>query len=153
MAQTLTKKMALVTAFAIFFTLIDRLLKIFALTALNNKSLTILPDFFNLTLAKNTGIAFSLPFSGLVLNITIIAIILGLLFSIISYYNENRYSYIFCLLFVLFGAISNLTDRILYNSVIDYFDLKYFTIFNIADIMIVGGIFLFILQKFKNKES
>ncbi|MBU1778489.1 signal peptidase II, partial [Patescibacteria group bacterium] len=43
--------------------------------------------------------------------------------------------------FIIFGAISNLTDRLEYGYVIDYFSLKYFTIFNLADVMIVIGVF------------
>ena len=44
------------------------------------------------------------------------------------------------LLAIIFGAISNLFDRIKYGYVIDYLDLKYFTVFNLADVMIVGGV-------------
>ena len=40
---------------------------------------------------------------------------------------------------IIFGAVSNLYDRLKYGFVIDYFDLKYFTIFNIADAMIFFG--------------
>ena len=55
-----------------------------------------------------------------------------------------------CLTILLFGAISNIIDRIRLGFVIDYIDLKYFTIFNIADIMIVGSIGLLIITNIKN---
>jgi lipoprotein signal peptidase len=40
---------------------------------------------------------------------------------------------------IILGATSNLADRFQYGYVIDYFDLKYFTVFNLADVLIVGG--------------
>lgn len=52
------------------------------------------------------------------------------------------------LIFIIAGAMSNLYDRLLYGYVIDYIDLNYFTVFNLADMMISGGVvFLIILQK------
>lgn len=47
---------------------------------------------------------------------------------------------------ILTGAMSNLYDRLLYGFVIDYIDLKYFTVFNIADVMICGGVTWLLLQ-------
>jgi signal peptidase II len=44
---------------------------------------------------------------------------------------------IFPLTFLIISAISNIIDRIRYGAVIDYFDLKYFTIFNLSDVIIV----------------
>jgi signal peptidase II len=44
---------------------------------------------------------------------------------------------------ILGGALSNLADRLRFGYVVDYIDLKYLPVFNIADIAIVlGAIFL-----------
>ena len=46
------------------------------------------------------------------------------------------------LLLILLGALSNFFDRLAYGYVIDYFYLKNFTIFNLADASISGGAIL-----------
>ncbi len=67
--------------------------------------------------------------------------------------NRRNYPLVFCLTFIIFGAMSNLLDRLKYGCVICYLDLKYFTVFNLADIMIVGGaLWLLILITTKNKK-
>jgi lipoprotein signal peptidase len=60
--------------------------------------------------------------------------------------------YFLPLLLILAGGISNLIDRMHYGCVIDFINLKFWPIFNIADIYItIGGIIvlccLFIKQK------
>jgi signal peptidase II len=54
------------------------------------------------------------------------------------------------LTFVLFGAISNIVDRLQYGFVIDYLEIKNFTIFNLADVMISSGALFLILQNFQS---
>ena len=55
---------------------------------------------------------------------------------------------------ILSGAISNLLDRIFRNFVVDFIDLRIigFAIFNVADMLVVGGCILLIYQLFLNKE-
>jgi len=49
---------------------------------------------------------------------------------------EKNAMYLFL---VILGALSNLLDRLKFGYVVDYLDLRYFTVFNLADVMIVGG--------------
>ena len=55
------------------------------------------------------------------------------------------------------GIIGNLIDRIIHGFVIDYLDFKifnyYFPVFNLADIMIVIGMFLIIIQVLKGDKN
>ena len=57
---------------------------------------------------------------------------------------------------VVYGSISNIIDRVLYGGVIDYLELVIphieFPIFNIADILIVGG-WLYTTTYFLTKEK
>ena len=54
---------------------------------------------------------------------------------------------------LLGGIYGNLIDRILYGYVIDYLDFTIFgynfAVFNLADILIVGTIFLLLINSFK----
>lgn len=59
----------------------------------------------------------------------------------------------YALTILTIGAILNLTDRVFYGFVIDYFDLKYFTIFNLADIMITAGIVWLIISNWSKKYA
>lgn len=135
---------------AMFF-IADRYLKYLALNLNNLEQYQILGSILEFRLVFNPYIAFSLPLSGIILNILIFTLILGLLCLIIYSIIKQKLSLtnIYLLTFILFGAISNLLDRYYYDSVIDYLDLKYFTIFNLADVMISIGtiIFLYAFQR------
>jgi lipoprotein signal peptidase len=51
---------------------------------------------------------------------------------------------------ILAGGVSNLIDRICFGCVIDFIDLKFWPVFNLADIYItMGGIILIIFYVFK----
>lgn len=137
---------------AIFFVILDRLFKVLALNYYENIKIELISDYFGFTLAKNYYIAFSLPLSGPILTVFIGAVILILLYFYVILIKKQEYSQEACLTFIILGAISNIVDRIKYGFVIDYLDLKYFTVFNIADSMIVCGAVLLIINNLKNKN-
>lgn len=138
---------------AMFF-VSDRLLKNLALNLGLGESRSIIGDFLSFRLVFNQNIAFSLPLSGTWLNILITLIVFTLFFIIIQAKIKRTLGKksLFLLTFILFGAISNLLDRFLYGAVVDYFDLKYFTIFNLADIMISVGTIILIINIINNKK-
>ena len=138
---------------AIFF-IGDRLLKNWALTLEINENYKILGDWLILSFAKNYNIAFSLPINGawlLPVIFLIIVSIITLIVKTIYQKKELEFSAIF-LTFIVFGAISNMIDRLLYGYVIDYLAIKKFSILNIADVMISLGALLFLKQYFTNKN-
>ncbi len=51
------------------------------------------------------------------------------------------------------GAISNIIDRLSYGYVIDYLSLRYFTVFNLADVMISSGAIILILKNLKKTNK
>lgn len=56
------------------------------------------------------------------------------------------------LILLVAGAISNIIDRIMFGCVIDFIDLKFWPVFNLADIYITVGIFIVIIKMLlKNK--
>lgn len=138
---------------AIFFITLDRFLKIFALSVLQNKTIYIINDVLQFQFAKNYYIAFSLPLSGKILNIFIILIIFVLIFLIKKEILKKENYQFFILIFITLGAISNLYDRIVYGYVIDYIYLKYFTIFNVADMLITLPTSYFITKELFKKTN
>ncbi|MFC1678271.1 signal peptidase II [Patescibacteria group bacterium] len=142
--------MVLFLILAIFFVSLDRFLKLIALKTTTDYQ--IIGDLFKFSFAHNYNIAFSLPLSGAILEILISIIIIILIVYSLILAKRDDYKYLFSLTFIIFGAISNLLDRIKYGFVIDYLDLEYFTVFNIADMMIVGGALLIFIVHFINSK-
>lgn len=148
-----TKKAAPYLILAVFFIFLDRLLKILAINFYFIDTYELIGKYLQFSLAKNYYIAFSIPFSGILLNIIISILILFILLYLLILNTKQKYKTSGLLIFVVFGAISNLIDRLKYGFVIDYLDLKYFTVFNVADIMIVCGIFSFFVIYHLNNQS
>ena len=136
---------------AVFLVVIDRFLKSVAQLYWQQHPKNLF-NFFQLVFSKNQYIAFSLnPF------FNPLFIIVPVFLLILVYFFYKLKSQQLCeasvLLFIVSGATSNLYDRLVYGSVIDYFDLKYFTVFNVADMMICGGVIYFILHSFLRKDQ
>lgn len=116
---------------------------------------------FNLTLAYNTGAAFSfLSDAGgwqrwffILLTVVVIVVLLAWLWGL---KREERLHAI-ALSLILGGAVGNLIDRILYAHVIDFIDVYYssyhWPIFNIADSAITIGVAMLIYDMFVNGEE
>jgi len=147
------KKIAVPLVLAIFFVSIDRFFKILALNHFQDEEIRIIGEYLKFNFAKNYNIAFSLPISGIIIETIIPIVIFFLVYNIITLAKKNSYRDIGCLTIILFGAISNYVDRIKFGFVIDYIDLKYFTVFNVADSMIVTGVLVLIIFNFRKNES
>ena len=98
--------------------------------------------------ALNTGTAFGLLKSGGIL-FTLIALIVSahLIFKHSSY--SARYQPLLGL--VLGGALGNVADRFLYDAVIDFIDVHFWPVFNVADSAISIAIVLLIIYEWKSK--
>ena len=118
---------------------------------IENQSISLIKDFFSLTYAKNTGVAFSFLEGNVSLIIIITSIIILLILKYIKDTIQNKYESI-CYGLIIGGAIGNLIDRICYGYVIDFLDFNLFgypfPIFNMADTAIVIGIFSLIILSF-----
>lgn len=116
---------------------------------------------FNLTLAFNTGAAFSfLSDAGgwqrwffIVLTLVVVSVLFNWLWRMRA---EERLHAI-AISLVLGGAIGNLIDRVWLGYVVDFLDVYYKTyhypIFNIADSAITIGVILLIIELFFNDHD
>jgi len=125
--------------------IIDRILKYYAMA--HNSS----NGFF--VFEKNTGIAFSIPIPQIILPILTAIIILFVISYSLKYLKIQKFTLHLTTLLITAGAISNLIDRLKFGYVIDYFDIKYWPVFNVADVMIVVGVILWIWKLGYKKEK
>lgn len=146
------KKMAVIYLAVIFFVALDRFFKIFALTNQVGE-FNLLGEILKFSYKANYYIAFSLPVYGVWLNIAVSLIILSLIIYLFKIWRKSDSGLIISLSAVILAAGSNLYDRLKYGFVVDYFDLKYFTVFNLADVMITVGVFLLLLHFYKKETA
>lgn len=113
-------------------------------------------SFFNLVLAHNKGAAFSfLAAEGGWQRYLFTGIAIAAAVFIIYLLKRHAGQRLFCwaLAMILGGAIGNLIDRVLYGHVIDFLDFYvgkwHWPAFNVADMAIVGGAGLFILDELR----
>jgi|688.fasta_scaffold1200865_1 signal peptidase II len=126
---------------ALFLIIIDQIIKL--LVVLNiDQPIVIINNFFELTYVKNYGVSFS-KLEGQMYIILIISTILIALIIYLMHYYRYHHLYIWCLTFILAGAIGNYIDRIFRGFVVDYLSFQIlghkFAIFNFADTMLVCG--------------
>lgn len=99
-----------------------------------------LARLFKITFITNTGAAFGMfPQMGTVLMVIAIVVIL----AIASFYHHLPTQKVWvrlCLGWQLGGAMGNLMDRIVHGYVVDFIDIGFWPIFNIADASIVIGV-------------
>ncbi len=155
----------LLTVFGIIAAVIgiDQLSKMWAVkTLMGEPSTSYLGDLFRLTFAKNTGAFLSLG-SGLsdnwrywVLTILPVVVLLFLLYQTLFSKTFTRWQVI-AFSSILGGGISNIFDRIMYGSVVDFMNMGIGNlrtgIFNIADMAIMTGLFMMLPYMFKKSPE
>lgn len=148
----LLKTAGLVLIAAVFF-IVDRALKIMFNGFWQSAEFIGINNFLSLKLAQNSGIAFSLPINAiLIIGVTICCLLLLVYWSWLEY-RQKHFLQLFSLILVIFGAYSNLLDRFRLGVVIDYIEIKGFSVFNIADIMITLGLTVLIVSLWLKKGS
>ena len=142
----------LINLSALVLFIVDRLLKIYFV---KNPAEIFDGVFFNLIsfhFEKNFGVAFGILFNQLVLLILIILLIFGLFWFLLKSYQQKDIWQTFGLTLIVVGAISNLIDRWRYGYVVDYIDVTFFTVLNLADVIISTGVVILILELFIKKR-
>lgn len=112
-------------------------------------------SFFNLVLVYNYGAAFSFLATSSGWQVTLfaaIAVVAVLVCSYLLYKHAQETLFSLAVALIMGGALGNLFDRIIYGYVIDFLDFHYqhwhWPAFNVADMAIVGGAALMILESF-----
>ena len=95
---------------------------------------------------RNDGIAFSLPFSGPIVWLLSAAILVTVGWLAYKDFKTKHYKRAEAYLFFVFGACSNLFDRIVYGFTVDYLIFFRISAVNIADGMIIAGALWLVLK-------
>ena len=152
-------------AFIVLIFAADRITKIIILNIFKSSDFASIKinSFLNFSLVWNDGIAFGLFSDNNQIFYNIISVIILLIIAILFYYmlkTENYKKYVYMI--IIGGALGNLFDRIIYNSVPDFIDLHYqgfhWFVFNVADIFITFGVICLIydevfLEKNRNEDN
>lgn len=141
---------------------IDQIIKIVIRYSINEyQEIKVIKNFFSITYVQNTGAAFSI-----MKDATIILILLSIIFIIVlnNYIKKQESNFtkidIISYGLIMGGVYGNLIDRIIHRKVTDYLSFNIFNysfpIFNFADICIVIGAILIVIDiiflKNKNKK-
>ena len=106
------------------------------------------PGVLEITHCVNTGAAFSMLTGRTVLLALLSVALLGAIFVFFMRCTRLRTSSAVALAALVGGGLGNLTDRVVFGGVTDYFRLLFipFPVFNLADICITCSILFLILE-------
>ena len=104
------------------------------------------------TYVSNTGVAF-----GFFRDHRAALIVIGMIVcAVVAYFymksNRNDTFFILALALIMGGSLGNLFDRVVFGYVIDYIDLKFFAVFNLADMAINVGVLLILFEIFRGSK-
>ena len=141
------EKKHMAISIGVCFLVIDRLLKALAMSGFRKE---FLGDWFLFSLERNNNAALSLNVG---FNILWLAapITLATLIWLFVAIKKNQPRQV-ALILMSSGALSNLYDRIVYGYVVDYVDILKITTFNIADVLIIVGVSLFLFFELLERE-
>jgi signal peptidase II len=132
-------RLGLVLGVAGTIVVIDQLVKLWAVAALEDRDPIVIVDgWFQLRLIRNFGAAFSFG-SGATWLFTLVAIVVTIV-VIRTARTLTSDAWAWALGALLGGAVGNLIDRLVRDpgggrgGVVDYFDVPWFSVFNLADV-------------------
>ena len=112
------------------------------------EEIPVIDSFFQLNYVLNDGAGLGL-FSNarwVFISFTTLVIILAIILLLKNYF-DHTLAY-FSIIFILYGGIGNMIDRVFVGEVVDFFqfEIKFFDlIFNVADIFVTFGTIMFVV--------
>ncbi len=139
---------------AVLVILFDQLSKLLVVNTMSlNQSIPVIPNVFHITYVHNFGAAFGLLAHRTGFFILVAVAVVLLLLAFLRYLPKEQKLLRAALVLQLGGAAGNLIDRVRVGYVIDFFDFRVWPVFNVADIAIVFGIGLLILDLTRNARE
>ena len=140
--------------FAVILFILDQILKNWAYRELSGKAnFFILGRIFSLEFYQNPGIAFGIPLPSWLFFLLTALILIVLGYFAKEYYREKDSLGLFALVLIIVGAISNIIDRLRFGYVIDYLNIAFWPVFNIADIMVIAGVAILLVKGIRETKK
>jgi signal peptidase II len=115
-----------------------------------NASCPIFPDIFHLTYIQNLGAAFGILPGKRIFLLVIASVVAAFVVIFHKHIRKRDILTQVALGFIFGGSVGNILDRFFLGSVTDFFDMRFWPIFNFADIFINVGVFLLIIKAFQS---
>lgn len=110
------------------------------------QSIPIIDNIFFITYVRNPGAAFGmLPYRTVFFVVVTVLVMAGIILFL-GLIPKNRLALKSGLALQLGGAAGNFIDRLRFGHVIDFFDVRLLPVFNVADIAIMIGVGILVLQ-------
>lgn len=143
---------------------VDQVIKLYVHTQYRlGESLTVIPNFFNITYVRNFGAAFgflseSHPAFRELFFLMMPPVALLIILAILRGMKKEETKQVIALSCIFGGAVGNYIDRLRFRYVIDFLDFHMWNrwswpAFNVADSAIVGGVILLLLMMFLEGKS
>ncbi|MDD6467811.1 MAG: signal peptidase II [Erysipelotrichaceae bacterium] len=150
------KKTEVIVLFGLL--ILDQITKIVVETQMQLwESIEVIPNFFYITYAQNTGAAWSILEGKMWLFYLITLVALG---ALIYYFIKTDKKHVwmrYTIIFLLAGALGNFIDRVTLQYVRDFLDFYIFgynfPIFNVADSILCIGVAMLAVDTFFIKEN
>lgn len=122
-----------------------------------NETVVVIKDFFDIHYVQNFGAGFSIMQNQTIIFYIITPICLILFIYLLLKTKKNELLSKIGLILMISGTIGNFIDRIVHVYVVDFLDFNIFgwdfPVFNVADICLTIGVFLYIIQIFKESKN
>lgn len=143
--------MTIIIILSIIFLIIDQITKILVVNSLvPGENIEIIKNIFSIIYTNNTGAAFSILLGKRIFLIVVAILIIGILLYYIKKNKVDGKLNIIAFSLIIGGSLGNLIDRIVRGYVVDFISIKLgsynFPIFNVADTLIVVGVFLLLIK-------
>ena len=142
-AGLLTTRTLFFVATTLAVILLDRWTKQLAVTHLldsGTRSVPVLGEYVRFTYVENRGAAFGLFQEQTTFFIVVGVVVIGVIVASYRYIPEPSWLLNLCLGLQMGGAIGNLIDRVRAGYVVDFIDLTFWPVFNVADSAICVGV-------------
>ncbi|MBP6386764.1 MAG: signal peptidase II [Pseudarcicella sp.] len=165
MSMPSTKRISIVSLLVIFNIFIDQLSKYFVRQNLElHETHKYFFDLCTLTKTENTGAFLSLgsniaePYKSILLNLMPCLVMVYMLYFVFTKTDLSKWM-VFAISCIIGGGLANLYDRLKFGSVTDFLHINFVVfdlqtgVFNVADMSIMLGMFIFLFNGFFNEES
>jgi len=143
------KKIVLLVSLSFDLFILESLIKYYFLNKVPKEGFYLFDKFLQIIYTPNQNIAFSLPLPQILTIVIVIIILIALSYIWWKSFLKQNLWVLTASSLIILGALSNLIDRLLFGYVIDYINIFIWPVFNLADMMIVSGIVIYILSEFK----